>query len=57
MTTKANKNVGAPAKGLPIGNLASQNFADYYLEARDRFMREILEGSIYARRIPEKVSM
>lgn len=39
----------APGKGLPIGNLTSQFFANHYLEPFDRFVKEQLRCRSYVR--------
>lgn len=39
----------APGKGLPIGNLTSQHFANFYLDALDRFIKENLRALAYVR--------
>jgi len=39
----------APGRGLPIGNLTSQHFANYYLAPLDRFLKERLRRSCYLR--------
>jgi len=46
---QADKNVGAPAKGLPIGNLTSQHLANDYLAPLDRFVKETLACPAYVR--------
>lgn len=38
-----------PGKGLPIGSLTSQHFANYYLDGLDRFLLEELKVSAHAR--------
>lgn len=38
-----------PGKGLPIGNLTSQNFANLYLGPFDHFMREVVGIPGYVR--------
>ncbi len=38
-----------PAKGLPIGNLTSQHFANFYLAPLDRFITEGLQAPGYVR--------
>ena len=38
-----------PGKGLPIGSLTSQHFANYYLDGLDRFIMEELRCCAYAR--------
>ena len=37
------------ARGLPIGNLTSQFFANFYLEPLDRYVKETLRASGYVR--------
>ena len=39
----------APGRGLPIGNLTSQHFANYYLAPLDRFIKEQLGRGAYVR--------
>jgi RNA-directed DNA polymerase len=39
----------APGRGLPIGNLTSQHFANYYLAPLDRFLKERLQCRSYVR--------
>ena len=39
----------APGQGLPIGNLTSQHFANYYLAPLDRFIKEGLQCRSYVR--------
>ena len=39
----------APGRGLPIGNLTSQHFANYYLAPLDRFVTETLQRGAYVR--------
>ncbi|MGM9868273.1 MAG: RNA-directed DNA polymerase [Sodaliphilus sp.] len=38
-----------PGKGLPIGNLTSQYFANMYLSGFDRYAKEVLKVKVYAR--------
>lgn len=38
-----------PGKGIPIGNLTSQHFANYYLAYLDRFIKEDLKIKSYLR--------
>jgi retron-type reverse transcriptase len=38
-----------PGRGLPIGNLTSQHFANYYLSPLDRFVKERLQRGAYVR--------
>jgi hypothetical protein len=38
-----------PGRGLPIGNLTSQYFANFYLAGLDRFIKESLKRSAYVR--------
>jgi hypothetical protein len=40
---------GLPGKGLPLGNQSSQWFAVYYLDALDRFIKEVLRVKHYVR--------
>jgi hypothetical protein len=39
----------APGKGIPIGNLTSQYFANHYLALADHFVKEELRGGAYVR--------
>lgn len=39
----------APGRGLPIGNLTSQHFANFYLAPLDRFIKERLQRRCYVR--------
>jgi len=39
----------APGRGLPIGNLTSQHFANYFLAPLDRFIKEQLGRGAYVR--------
>ena len=39
----------APGRGLPIGNLTSQHFANFYLDPLDRFVKERLRCRAYVR--------
>lgn len=39
----------SPGKGLPIGSLTSQHFANYYLDGLDRFVMEELRCCAYTR--------
>ena len=39
----------APGRGLPIGNLTSQHFANFYLAPLDRFVKERLQRRCYVR--------
>ena len=38
-----------PERGLPIGNLTSQHFANFYLSPLDRFLKETLRREAYVR--------
>jgi hypothetical protein len=38
-----------PGRGLPIGNLTSQHFANFYLAPLDRFLKETLRRGAYVR--------
>ncbi|MDZ7292935.1 MAG: RNA-directed DNA polymerase [candidate division KSB1 bacterium] len=42
-------------KGLPIGNLTSQNFANYYLSPLDHFVKEVLHCLAYLRYVDDFV--
>lgn len=39
----------APLRGLPIGNLTSQYFANHYLASLDHYVREVLHVKAYVR--------
>jgi hypothetical protein len=39
----------APGRGLPIGNLTSQHFANFYLAPLDRLIKEHLGRGVYVR--------
>jgi hypothetical protein len=39
----------APGRGMPIGNLTSQHFANFYLAPLDRFIKERLQRRCYVR--------
>lgn len=45
----------APSKGLPIGNLTSQYFANFYLAFADHFIKEKLQTSAYVRYMDDMV--
>lgn len=38
-----------PTRGIPIGNLTSQYFANYYLSATDHYIKETLQVPVYVR--------
>jgi hypothetical protein len=38
-----------PGKGLPIGSLTSQHWANFYLDSLDRFVKEMLRCPYYVR--------
>ncbi len=44
-----------PGKGLPIGNLTSQHFANFYLGPLDRFCKEALRRTAYVRYMDDVV--
>jgi hypothetical protein len=44
-----------PGKGLPIGNLTSQLFANFYLDDFDHFMKEKLKLHYYGRYVDDMV--
>ena len=44
-----------PGRGLPIGNLTSQHFANYYLSPLDRFIKEQLGRGAYVRYMDDSV--
>jgi hypothetical protein len=45
----------SPGKGVPIGNLTSQYFANYYLGFADRFIKEKLKVQAYIRYMDDMV--
>lgn len=45
----------SPGKGLPIGSLTSQHFANYYLDGLDRFIMEELRCCAYARYMDDMI--
>lgn len=44
-----------PGRGLPIGNLTSQLFANVYLDPLDHFVKELLRGQHYVRYVDDWV--
>ncbi len=38
-----------PGRGLPVGNLTSQHFANFFLAPLDRFIKELLRRKAYVR--------
>jgi hypothetical protein len=44
-----------PGRGVPIGNLTSQYFANYYLSAVDRFIKEELKVNAYVRYMDDMI--
>jgi len=44
-----------PNKGLPIGNLTSQYFANFYLGFADHFIKEKLQANAYVRYMDDMV--
>ncbi len=44
-----------PGKGLPIGNLTSQYFANFYLAHADHFIKETLKAPAYVRYMDDMV--
>jgi len=46
----------APGRGLPIGNLTSQHFANFYLAGLDRFVKEELRCLAYVRYMDDSVA-
>lgn len=44
-----------PGRGLPIGNLTSQYFANYYLSAADHYMKEQLGAKAYVRYMDDMI--
>ena len=47
----------SPERGVPIGNLTSQYFANHYLAALDHFVKEILGCKAYVRYMDDMVFM
>ncbi|GHV24806.1 hypothetical protein FACS1894176_01900 [Bacteroidia bacterium] len=45
----------APGRGLPIGNLTSQYFANFYLSAADHYIKEVLQVPAYVRYMDDMV--
>ena len=45
----------SPGKGLPIGSLTSQHFANYYLDGLDRFIMEELRCCAYTRYMDDMI--
>jgi retron-type reverse transcriptase len=45
----------SPGRGLPIGSLTSQHFANYYLDGLDRFIMEDLRCHAYARYMDDMI--
>lgn len=45
----------SPGRGLPIGNLTSQYFANHYLNGLDRFVKETLRVKAYVRYMDDMV--
>jgi len=48
---------GERRKGLPIGNLTSQFFANVYLNRFDHFVKEILRCKFYLRYVDDSVAL
>jgi hypothetical protein len=46
----------APGRGLPIGNLTSQHFTNFYLAPLDRFLKEDLQCGAYVRYMDDFVT-
>ena len=44
-----------PGRGMPIGNLTSQHFANYYLDALDQFVVDTLQRDSYIRYMDDMV--
>ena len=44
-----------PGKGLPIGTLTSQNFANYYLDGLDRYLTEQVKCRAYIRYMDDMI--
>lgn len=45
----------APGKGLPIGSLTSQHFANYYLDGLDRYLLEQLQACAHVRYMDDTI--
>jgi RNA-directed DNA polymerase len=45
----------SPARGLPIGNLTSQYFANHYLASLDSFIKQILHAKAYVRYMDDMI--
>lgn len=43
--------------GLPIGNLTSQYFANFYLSSADHYMKEIMKSPVYVRYMDDVIIM
>lgn len=43
--------------GLPIGNLTSQYFANYYLSSLDHYMKEVMGAGLYVRYMDDVIMM
>jgi len=48
-SSSAQEREGLPRKGIPIGNLTSQIFANIYLNELDRFVKHIIKPQAYLR--------
>lgn len=51
------RNTGGRNKGIPIGNLTSQYFANYYLSQNDHFIKEQLRVPFYVRYMDDMLLM
>ena len=49
--------LASPGKGLPIGNLTSQFFANVYLNDLDQFVKHVLKARYYGRYVDDMVLM
>ncbi len=54
-TILCNHKTGIPGKGMPIGNLTSQFFANVYLNELDRFVKRELKAKYYIRYVDDFV--
>ncbi len=50
-----NHNTEVPGKGLPLGNLTSQFFANFYLDEFDHFVKQELKARYYLRYVDDFV--
>lgn len=54
-TTIINSYHSSPGKGLPIGNLTSQYFANFFLAHADHYIKEVLRAPAYIRYMDDMV--